>query len=242
MAPLGTGHVADQNAGSSKPGLYFTLVMVVGLATGNSTHPRTHSPSTMGSLLKGYWGVGNPLYGLSLEMYWPFWASDTDQSLQPTTVNCLWPFLRHVPMSAPTQWPPLVGVGRRGAMFWSTAKTVTSTSSPPIMSVKVRVAPSGCGTDGPALVVVSAEGSLLLEQPESMREMATPNVTRSVRVMRNLIKSFPAPNSMWRKQPAAAGQLVKALDLLRSGRCGGAGWPRCGRWHPLAATLVETAR
>ena len=88
VAPLGTGHVADQNAGSSKLGLYFTLVIIVRLATGNSTHPRTHSPSTMGSSLKGYWGVGNPLYGLSLEMYWPFWASDTDQSLQPT-VNVL---------------------------------------------------------------------------------------------------------------------------------------------------------
>ncbi len=81
---VGYCHLADQNAGTSKPGLYFTLVMVVRLATGNSTHPRTHSPSTMGSLLKGYWGVGNPLYLLSLEMYWPFWASDTDQSLQPT--------------------------------------------------------------------------------------------------------------------------------------------------------------
>ena len=84
MAPLGTGHVADQNAGSSKLGLYFTLVMVLPLATGNSTHPRTHSHSTRGSLLKGYWGMGNPLYGLSLEMYWPFWASDNDQSIQPT--------------------------------------------------------------------------------------------------------------------------------------------------------------
>ena len=134
-------------------------------------------------------------------------------------------------MSAPTQWPPLAGVGRRSAMFWLTAKTVTSTSSVEVTPVKVRVAPSGCGADGPALVVVSAEGSLLLEQPESMREMATPNVTRSVRVMRNTYQSFPAPNSMLRKQPAAAGQLVKALDLLRSGRCGGAGWRRCGRWR-----------
>ncbi len=83
-------------------------------------------------------------------------------------------------------------------MFWSTAKTVTSNSSPDTASVKVRVAPSGCGADGLALVVVvaarvvnSAEGSLLLEHPESMREMATLNVTRSVR-MRNVYQ-FPGP-------------------------------------------------
>ena len=137
-------------------------------------------------------------------------------------------------MSAPTQWPPMAGVGRRSAMFWSTAKTVTSTSSPDTASVKVRVAPSGCGADGPALVVVvaarvvvSAEGSLLLEHPESMREMATPNVTRSVR-MRIVYQSFPA---------RSGGSRPCTWCGTAGGTTAKPAWPDVPRWSATSPNL-----
>jgi hypothetical protein len=64
--------------------------LVLHFGDGSALGYREQHPSSdafalnYGLVAEGVLGVGNPPYRLSLEMYWPFWASDTDQSLQPT--------------------------------------------------------------------------------------------------------------------------------------------------------------